>query len=80
MPKVLTIELPDEVYGVLERLAEEEGKTVQELGAEWILATVERILNDPLEQIIGSLKIGVPNWSERHDEILGEYLQRKVKG
>jgi hypothetical protein len=41
---------------------------------------VARILDDPLEQVIGSLKVGIPNWSERHDELLGEYLRQKVKG
>jgi hypothetical protein len=77
---LLTIELPDEVYAVLEELAAEEGKSVQELGAEWLTAMVARILDDPLEQIIGTIKVGIPNWSERHDELLGEYLRRKAKG
>ena len=80
MPKSLTIELPDEVYAVLEELAAEEGKSVQELGAEWLTAMVARILDDPLEQIIGTIKVGIPNWSERHDELLGEYLRRKAEG
>ena len=80
MPKTLTIELPDEIYAVLEELAAEEGKSVQELGAEWLTAMVARILDDPLEQVIGSLKVGIPNWSERHDELLGEYLRQEVKG
>jgi hypothetical protein len=80
MPKTLTIELPDEIYAVLEELAAEEGKSVQELGAEWLTAMVARILDDPLEQVIGSLKVGIPNRSERHDELLGEYLRQKVKG
>ena len=80
MPKTLTIELPDEIYAVLEELAAEEGKSVQELGAEWLTAMVARILDDPLEHVIGSLKVGIPNWSEQHDELLGEYLRQKVKG
>ena len=80
MPKTLTIELPDEIYAVLEELAAEEGKSVQELGAEWLTAMVDRILDDPLEQVFGSLKVGIPNWSEQHDELLGEYLRQKVKG
>jgi len=80
MPKVLTIELPDEVYAVLEELAAEGGKSVQELGTEWLMAMVTRILDDPLEQVVGTLKVGVPNWSERHDELLGAYLQRKTRG
>jgi hypothetical protein len=80
MPKLLTVELPDEIYAVLEELAAEEGKSVQELGAEWLTAMVDRILDDPLEQVIGSLKVGIPNWSERHDKLLGEYLRQEVKG
>jgi len=80
MPKTLTIELPDEVYAVLEELAAEEGKSVHEFGAEWLTEMVSRILDDPLEQVIGTLKVGVPNWSERHDELLGAYLRQKAKG
>jgi len=80
MPKVLTMELPDEVYAVLEELAAEEGKSVQELGAEWLTAMVARILDDPLEQVVGTIKVGIPNWSERHDELLGVYLRQKVRG
>ena len=74
MPKSLTIELPDEVYAVLEELAAEEGKSVQELGGEWLTAMVARILDDPLEQVIGTIKVGIPNWSERHNELLNELL------
>ncbi len=80
MPKTLAIELPDEIYAVLEELAAEEGKSVQELGAEWLIAAVTRILDDPLEQVIGMLKVGMPNWSERHDELLGAYLRGKIRG
>ncbi|MFA0730894.1 MAG: hypothetical protein LKKZDAJK_002031 [Candidatus Fervidibacter sp.] len=80
MAKTLTIELPDEIYAVLEELAAGEGKSVQELGAEWLTTVVARILDDPLEKVIGSLRVGIPNWSERHDELLGEYLRQKVKG
>jgi len=78
--KTLTIELPDEIYAVLEELAAEEGKSIQELGAEWLVTIVARILDDPLEQVVGSLRVGVPNWSERHDELLGAYLRQKAKG
>ena len=77
MPKLLTIELPDKVYAVLEELAAEEGKSVQELGAEWLMAMVARILDDPLEQVIGTIKVGILNWLERHDELLGAYLRRR---
>ena len=76
MPKVLTMELPDEVYAVLEELAAEEGKSVQELGAEWLTAMVTRILDDPLEQVMGTIKVGIPNWSEHHDEFLIYLRQR----
>lgn len=80
MPKTLTIELPDEVYEVLEKLAMGEGKGVHELGAEWLSEMVARILDDPLEQVIGTLRVGVPNWAERHDELLGAYMRRKMRG
>jgi len=36
MSRTLTIEMPDEIYGVLERMVTSLGKTTEELVIEWV--------------------------------------------
>lgn len=80
MSQTLTLEIPDEVYRVLSEIAQQEGKTPAEMGAQWVALTVERIKSDPLEQFIGALPSDVPDWTERHDEYLGEELMKDMRG
>ncbi len=78
MPKTLTIELPDEVYEVLEKLAAGEGKSPSDLGAEWITVMASKIFEDPLEKWIGAIEM--PPWADRHDELLGESILKEMRG
>jgi len=80
MPKTLTIELPDEIYEGLQKLAEKWQTTPERIASNWVVYEVERVLNDPLEKWIGAIDTGVIGWGERHDELLGEALMRKVRG
>jgi len=77
---MLVLEIPDEVYKILTDLAQQEGKTPEEMGAQWIATTVERIQNDPLERFIGALPSDIPDWADRHDEYLGEALMKQMQG
>lgn len=78
MPKTLTIELPDEVYEVLEKLATEEGRSASELGAKWIETMAYKFLYDPLEKWIGAIEM--PPCADRHDELLSKGILEEMKG
>jgi predicted transcriptional regulator len=80
MPKTLTIELPDEIYEGLQKLAEKWQTTPERIASDWVVYEAERVLNDPLEKWIGAIDTGVIGWGERHDELLGEALMRKLMG
>ena len=80
MPKTLTIELPDEIYEGLQKLAEKCKTTPERIAADWVVFQADQVLNDPLEKWIGAIDTGVIGWGERHDELLGEALMRKVRG
>jgi predicted transcriptional regulator len=80
MPKTLTIELPDEIYEGLQKLAEKWKTTPERIAADWVVLQADQVLNDPLEEIIGAIDTGVIGWGERHDELLGEALMKKVRG
>ena len=80
MPKTLMIELPDEIYEGLQKLAEKWQTTPERIASDWVVYEAERVLNDPLEKWIGAIDTGVIGWGERHDELLGEALMRKLRG
>ncbi len=80
MPKTLTIELPDEVYEGLQKLAEKWQTTPESIASDWVVYEAERVLNDPLEKWIGAIDTGIIGWGERHDELLGEALMWEMRG
>lgn len=80
MGRTLTLEIPDTVYQALAEMAQQEGKTPEEMGAQWIAASIERIQSDPLEKFIGAFPSDIPDWADRHDEYLGEGLMKEVRG
>jgi len=59
MPKTLTIELPDEIYEGLQKLAEKWQTTPERIASDWVVYEAERVLNDPLEKWIGAIDTGV---------------------
>lgn len=80
MSQTIQVEISDEAYRCLARLAEREGKTPAELSAEIVNLNVAHLLNDPLDEFIGKINTGMPGWTDRHDELLGEQLARELKG
>jgi hypothetical protein len=51
MPKTLTIELPDEIYEGLQKLAEKWKTTPERIAADWVVFQADQVLNDPLEEM-----------------------------
>ncbi len=80
MSQTLQVEISDEAYLRLSQLAQNEGKTPSELGAEIVSRNIAHLLHDPLDEFIGKIKTGVPGWTQRHDELIGEQLARELKG
>lgn len=80
MSQTLMLEISDDVYKVLTDIASREGKTPEEVGAEWVAITVKRMQNDPVEPFIGAFSSDVSDWASRHDEYLGETLMKEMRG
>jgi hypothetical protein len=78
MPKTLTIELPDEIYEGLQKLAEKWKTTPERIAADWVVFQADRVLNDPLEKWIGAIPM-LP-WADRHDELFAESLLDESEG
>jgi hypothetical protein len=80
MGHVLTIELPPDAYEALRKMAEDMGQKPEEVAAEWLTLTVQRIANDPLQQLAGTLTCDIPDVGTRHDEFIGQALLRELRG
>lgn len=73
MAHTLSIEVPETLYDLLVKRAEEMGQPPETLAAEWLAAAAERTAqDDPLEPFIGAFDTGVSDWATRHDEYLGQ--------
>ena len=77
--QTLTLEIPETLYQALADLAEKQGKSAEDLGAAWFAATIERIVNDPLMQLAGTLHSDVADLAERHDEYMGQHLTAELR-
>lgn len=73
MSHKLTLDLPDEVYVPLAESAARAGASPERLAVEW-LAAHGRGAYDPVEPFIGAIRTDIPNWADRHDELLGAAL------
>jgi hypothetical protein len=54
MKHTLLLEIPENVYDVLTRTAEQVGRPREALAVEWLVAALNRLVNDPLEDFIGA--------------------------
>ena len=74
MAHTVLLELPDDVYKLLAQTAEQTSQPLEELAVEWLTNASRRVIDDPLAKYIGAIHTDVPNWGERHDELLGQAL------
>ncbi len=80
MSQTIQVEISDEAYLRLAQLAQDEGKTPAELSAEIVSRNVAHLLHDPLDEFIGKISSDVPDWADRHDELIREQLARELNG
>jgi hypothetical protein len=82
MTQTLLIQLPEDAYQALTRIAGETGAAPEELAAQWVVNAAHTLTDDPLLEAIGSIQsIGgdVPaDWADNHDKYIGEALAREM--
>lgn len=74
MSQTLTIQIPDALYQPLLEIAQRQGVSPEEFTVQWLATSIQHFVNDPLEPFIGSVQSNRPDWTERHDQYLGENL------
>ncbi len=70
MTHTLTLELPEQVYETLLKIAKRQGQRPEAVAVQWLATASESQLDDPFEQFIGAFSSNVPDWADRHDEYL----------
>ena len=80
MGHLLTLDIPDALYGPLQQQAQQAGKTPEEAVLAWLMSTVQRLTDDPLLQLAGSFASPVTDVSDRHDVYIGQSLMEELRG
>lgn len=79
MTHSITLELPENVYRILDEEAKAKGRKVEEIALEKLENGETKEIEDPFEKFIGAFRSDVPDWAENHDKYLDEELAKDLK-
>ena len=74
MSHTLQVEVSDELYVSLTRLAEQSGLRPEDLAAQWLVSASRNVVDDPVEPFIGAFPSNVPDWAGQHDKYIGQAI------
>ena len=80
MSHPLTIDVPEEVFSYLNKLALQQGKTPETLAQELVSSAVQELEEDPLPRWAGAIDSEISDVAERHDYYIGQALYRELRG
>jgi hypothetical protein len=72
MNQALTLQIPEELYEPLVKIAQQKGQSPEEFAEQWLAASVQHFADDPLEPFIGSVQSNISDWTQNHDRYLGD--------
>ena len=79
MSHPLTIDVPDDVFVNLSKLALQQGKSPEDLARELVSRATQELEEDPLLKWIGAFESNVPDAAVHHDHYIGEALFRELR-
>ena len=74
MPTTLTLQIPDRIYGPLQKKAAKRGKTLDQIIIEWLGNAVTDEPDDPLLRLAGVFSSDVKEIGKNHDKYIGQEL------
>jgi hypothetical protein len=80
MSHPLTIDVPEEIFSYLNKLALQQGKTPETLAQELVSTAVQELEEDPLLRWAGAIDSEISDVAERHDYYIGQALYRELRG
>ena len=80
MTHPITLDIPDEVFQPLLRLAQEKGQTVETIANACLAESVAPLPGGRLRRWIGASSSNIPDASLRHDDYLGQAILDEMQG
>lgn len=77
MSRVLTLQIPQDLYQPLVEIARRRGQSPKEFAVQWLAASIQHFIDDPIEPFIGAIQSNILDWIEHHDQYLGDLLNRR---
>ncbi len=79
MTHSLTIEVPENIYRGIVNEAESKKRKVEDIALERLAKDTPPPIDDSLDNFVGAFSSDVPDWTEKHDEYIGEKLAEDLK-
>jgi hypothetical protein len=79
MSRPLSIDMPEDQFSTLSRLALQQGKSPEQLAQEVLSRGIQELESDRLLKWLGAIESDTPDAAERHDHYIGEELYRELK-
>lgn len=73
MSHTLTLEVPEDVYELPLKTAQQTGQRPESLAVQWLTQATKEDAIDPIEQFIGAIDSHGSDWVEQHDAYLGGF-------
>jgi hypothetical protein len=70
MEHTLLLEVPEDVYESLLKMADLAGKSPEALVVQWLAKVARSMADDPVEKFIGIFSSHIPDWADKHDKYL----------
>ncbi len=71
----LVLEVPEDVYESLAKIAHQAGRQPESLAVQLLAQAARGGEDDPLEQFIGAFDSKGSDWADRHDHYLGRAIE-----
>jgi hypothetical protein len=78
MGHTLVLEVPEDVYESLNKIAEQTGQTLEVFAVHWLATMARNLVMDPLEKFIGAFRSNVSDWADDHDKHIGKSIMETM--
>jgi hypothetical protein len=79
MNYTLEIQIPENIYEYLIKMATVTGQSRESLVIEWLISGSHYAVMDPLDQYIGAFDSKGSDWAEQHDKYIGNSHIKTMK-
>jgi predicted transcriptional regulator len=75
----VTLEIPEDVFESLRKIAEQTGRTPEEVIIQSVTTQTRQAAVEPLDKWIGAFDSGITDWADNHDKYIGESILQHMR-